>query len=241
MGGPGSRRSDDQQDISRGKGLADVLFQAPHGGGTHVAVMSSLEYTSHGLRQYASDSTVDGYYVAPAFMDKVVVHIAKNFMDLPGIKPLILGIWGAKGQGKSFQCKLVFAKMGVNPIVMSAGELESGNAGEPARLMRQRYREAADVVQKGKMCALFVNDLDAGAGACSCRGSTPARRWLAEVGVEKVGRRLVNSAEAPPAFEPPKVTLCKLMEYGRMLVDEQENVKRVQYMREAALGDANDE
>jgi pantothenate kinase-related protein Tda10 len=35
-------------------------------------------------------------------------------MTLPNIKvPLILGIWGGKGQGKSFQCELVFAKMGI--------------------------------------------------------------------------------------------------------------------------------
>jgi hypothetical protein len=29
---------------------------------------------------------IDGLYIAPAFMDKLVVHIAKNFMDLPNIK-----------------------------------------------------------------------------------------------------------------------------------------------------------
>ncbi|MQL20638.1 hypothetical protein EI008_27090, partial [Escherichia coli] len=53
---------------------------------------------------------MDGFYIAPAFMDKLVVHITKNFMTLPNIKvPLILGIWGGKGQGKSFQCELVFA------------------------------------------------------------------------------------------------------------------------------------
>ena len=46
---------------------------------------------------------------------------------------------------------------------MSAGELESGNAGEPAKLIRQRYREASDVIKKGKLCSLFINDLDAGA------------------------------------------------------------------------------
>ena len=28
----------------------------------------------------------------------------------------------------------------------------------------QRYREASDVIKKGKMCSLFINDLDAGAG-----------------------------------------------------------------------------
>jgi hypothetical protein len=39
------------------------------------------------------------------------------------------------------QSDLIFKKLGVSPIVMSAGELESGNAGEPAKLIRQRYRE----------------------------------------------------------------------------------------------------
>lgn len=41
------------------------------------------------------------------------------------------------------------------------------------------------------------------------------------------------------------MTLSKLLEYGNMLVQEQENVKRVQladkYLNEAALGDANDD
>ncbi|KAF0932746.1 hypothetical protein E2562_012087 [Oryza meyeriana var. granulata] len=189
---------------------------------------------------------------------------------------------------------------------MSAGELESSSAGEQAKLIRQRYREAAETVRKGKMCALFINDLDAGATQYTVnnqmvnatlmniadsptnvklpgqysRQDNPrvpvvvtgndfstlyaplirdgrmdnalrarvyddeVRRWVAEVGVENVGRKLVNSADAPPAFEPPKVTLSKL-EYGVTLVEEQENVKRVQladkYLRDAALGDANEE
>lgn len=58
------------------------------------------------------------------------------------------GIWGGKGQGKTFQCTLAYKKLGINPVVMSAGELESGNAGEPAKLIRQRYREASDIIKK---------------------------------------------------------------------------------------------
>ena len=42
--------SDDQQDITRGKGMVDTLFQAPMGDGTHYAVLSSYEYISQGLR-----------------------------------------------------------------------------------------------------------------------------------------------------------------------------------------------
>ena len=98
------------------------------------------------------------------------MFIAKNFLvdngafDAQTRVPLILGIWGGKGQGKTFQCNLAYKKLGIAPIVMSAGELESGNAGEPAKLIRQRYREASDIIKKGKLSSLFINDLDAGAG-----------------------------------------------------------------------------
>ncbi|XP_047324271.1 ribulose bisphosphate carboxylase/oxygenase activase, chloroplastic-like [Impatiens glandulifera] len=354
----GTDLSDDQQDITRGKGMVDSLFQAPDGAGTHDPIMSSYEYLSQGLRQYGDmDNTLDGLYIAPAFMDKLVVHISKNFMTLPNIKvPLILGIWGGKGQGKSFQAELVFQKMGISTIMMSAGELESGNAGEPAKLIRQRYREAADIIRKkGKMCVLFINDLDAGAGRLGgttqytvnnqmvnatlmniadnptnvqlpgmynkednarvpvivtgndfstlyaplirdgrmekfywaptredrigvCTGifrsdnvpfeavvtlvdtfpgqsidffgalrarvyDDEVRKWVNSVGIEQVSKKLVNSREGPPTFEQPKMTLEKLLEYGNMLVQEQDNVKRVQladkYLSDAALGDAN--
>ncbi|KAM7526376.1 hypothetical protein LguiA_016278 [Lonicera macranthoides] len=350
--------SDDQQDITRGKGMVDSLFQAPMNAGTHNAVMSSYDYLGVGLRQYDMDNTRDGLYIAPAFMDKLVVHITKNFLTLPNIKvPLILGIWGGKGQGKTFQCELVFAQMGINPIMMSAGELESGNAGEPAKLIRQRYREASDIIRKGKMCCLFINDLDAGAGRLGgttqytvnnqmvnatlmniadnptnvqlpgmynkqenprvpvivtgndfstlyaplirdgrmekfywaptredrigvCTGifkddnvpkdeivklvdtfpgqsidffgavrarvyDDEVRNFISSIGVENIGKRLINSKEAPPTFDIPKMALGKLLEYGNMLVQEQENVNRVQlankYLNEAALGDANDD
>lgn len=106
------------------------------------------------------------YYISPRFLDKVSVHITKNFLDIPRIKvPLILGIHGRKGEGKTFQCELIFKKMGIDPVVISGGELESPDAGDPSRLLRLRYREAAEQVRvKGQMCAIFINDFDAGAG-----------------------------------------------------------------------------
>lgn len=50
-GGLAYDTSDDQQDITRGKGMVDTLFQAPMGTGTHYAVLSSYDYISQGLRQ----------------------------------------------------------------------------------------------------------------------------------------------------------------------------------------------
>ncbi len=106
------------------------------------------------------------YYLSPHFLDKLSIHITKNYLNLSGVKvPLILGIHGRKGEGKSFQCELVFERMGVIPVHMSAGELESPDAGDPARLIRLRYREAADAVKvNGKMAVLMINDIDAGMG-----------------------------------------------------------------------------
>lgn len=107
------------------------------------------------------------YYIAPLFLDKVVCHIVKNFVahHINAKVPLILGIWGGKGQGKTFQTELIFRAMGVEPVIMSAGELESEKAGEPGRLIRDRYRAASRVVQNhGKLSCLMINDLDAGIG-----------------------------------------------------------------------------
>ena len=349
--------SDDQQDIVRGRGHVDALFQGPQGSamGTQNAVMQSYEYVSQGLRDNSGmDNIMDDLYISPSFMDKVVVHLAKNFMELPKIKvPLILGVWGGKGQGKTFQSDLIFRKLGISPIVMSAGELESGNAGEPAKLIRQRYREASDIIKKGKMCCLFINDLDAGAGRMGggtqytvnnqmvnatlmniadnptnvqlpgvynkeeiprvpviCTGNDfstlyaplirdgrmekyywnptradrigvaygifkpdgvskddvekiidrypnqsidffgamrarvyddKVREFVNDIGVEGIGKRLVNSKEGKVVFEKPSIDLETLCSYGDALRGEQDNVQKIQladtYLEEAALGE----
>merc|ERR1711985_59050 len=191
--GPGN----DQLDIHRGRGMIDYNFQGAAGlGGTHNVVQSSSDYMSQGLKTY-DNVTEEGFYISKPFLDKLTVHVAKNFMELPKIKvPLILGVWGGKGQGKTFQTHLAFQKLGVNPIVMSAGELESGNAGEPAKLVRQRYREASDIIKKGKMCSLFINDLDAGAGRMG--GSTQYT-----VNNQMVNATLMNIADNPTNVQLP--------------------------------------
>lgn len=83
-----------------------------------------------------------------------------------------------------------------SPITMSAGELESGNAGEPAKLIRQRYREAADIIRKGKICCLFINDLDAGAGRLG-------RTTQYTVNNQMVNATLMNIADNPTNVQLP--------------------------------------
>lgn len=138
------------------------------------------------------------YYIAPRFLNRLAVHITKNFLDLPGIKlPLILGIHGHKGEGKSFQCELVFERMKVEAVHMSAGELESPDAGDPSRLVRLRYREAADIIRKnGKLAVLMINDIDAGAGRVD--GGTQYT-----VNTQLVNATLMNIADNPTNVQLP--------------------------------------
>ena len=138
------------------------------------------------------------YYLSPRFSDKLAVHITKNFMNLPGVSvPLILGVHGRKGEGKSFQCSLLFERMGIEPVRMSGGELESPDAGDPARLIRLRYREAAELVRvRGRMCALLIEDLDAGAGRVD-RGTQYT------VNTQLVNATLMNIADNPTNVQLP--------------------------------------
>ncbi|KAM7278820.1 hypothetical protein ACFE04_005954 [Oxalis oulophora] len=136
------------------------------------------------------------YYIAPVFLFYadyntytgqilVACHIVKNYIAhlLNNVKvPLILGVWGGKGQGKSFQTELIFQTMGIEPVIMSAGELESERAGEPGRLIRERYRTASQVVQnQGKMSCLMINDIDAGLGRFGNTQMTPTREDIVNI------------------------------------------------------------
>jgi len=65
------------------------------------------------------------------------------------------------------------------------------------------------------------------------------REFCSTIGVDNLGKRLVNSKEGKVAFAKPDMTLAVLMNYGMEVVKEQDNVKRVQlaeeYMMSAAL------
>lgn len=138
------------------------------------------------------------YYISPRFLDKLSIHLTKNYLAIPNVKvPLILGVHGRKGEGKTFQCELAFERMGVEVVHISAGELESPDAGDPARLLRLRYREAAELVRvRGKMAALMINDIDAGAGRVD-------EYTQYTVNTQMVNATLMNIADNPTNVQLP--------------------------------------
>lgn len=138
------------------------------------------------------------YYIAPAFLKTVALHLVKNHLDLRHVRvPLILGIHGRKGEGKTFQCDLIFERMKVYAIPISGGELESPDAGDPARMIRLRYREAGEHIRKfGQMATLMINDLDAGAGRLNAMTQYTVNTQL-------VSATLMNIADNPTNVQLP--------------------------------------
>jgi len=170
-------------DVGARAGMIDSIFTGDVLG--RDADIASGELRRYSLRTLAN--LVGDYYIDPAFLDEVALHIAKNALadgsraevaatlEASGAirdaaklfrgTPLILGIWGAKGTGKTFQTELALKALGVRPVALASGELEAEWAGTPARLVRQRYREAALYQRNsGQLSCLLIHDLDAGCG-----------------------------------------------------------------------------
>ncbi|MFG1966323.1 AAA family ATPase [Nonomuraea sp. NPDC049028] len=103
------------------------------------------------------------------FHREVTLHLYKNLMPEPEPSaPLILGIHGPSGEGKTYQCEKLMERLGIETSLVSGGELESVEAGEPARLVREKYlacaRMRASSSRGLRPVALIFNDIDAAIG-----------------------------------------------------------------------------
>lgn len=101
------------------------------------------------------------------FRRVVILHIVKNFLPQASVRvPLLLGIHGPSGEGKTFQCEQIVEEMDAKLLLISGGQLESHDAGEPARLVRTTYLNAGRTIERGesKIAVVMINDVDTGLG-----------------------------------------------------------------------------
>ncbi|KAF6142363.1 hypothetical protein GIB67_023388 [Kingdonia uniflora] len=156
-----SKGTHDNNEVSKKKISKQSSWETKDSEGKDYLYRLGKEADNMNISVGARAGVIDDLFVGK-FLGRDSCHIVKNYIaHLLNVKvPLILGIWGGKGQGKSFQTELIFQAMGVEPVIMSAGELESDRAGEPGRLIRDRYRTASQVIQnKVRSLLTFTFDI----------------------------------------------------------------------------------
>lgn len=99
-------------------------------------------------------------YLHSEFYHAIYHHLIGNVLLKETESPLILGVFGPPGEGKTFQTEHVCKSLGVELMAISPGELESPNAGQPGELLRSLYLQAGQRISSGKPSILLVNDID---------------------------------------------------------------------------------
>lgn len=98
-------------------------------------------------------------YIAPRFANAVNTHLIGNRLDIEGF-PVIMWIVGRPGMGKTWQLRRQLEELGHRVFSVDAAELESVDAGEPAKLVRDWYLQASKSISAGGLAAFVIDDID---------------------------------------------------------------------------------
>lgn len=102
-------------------------------------------------------------FIPLRFLDEIRTHLFLNFSDQSDY-PVIMGIFGSPGNGKTFQLRATLRDMGVSILSISAADLESDRAGEPGKLVQTTYFKGAIEIASGNPAALVIDDFDTTVG-----------------------------------------------------------------------------
>ena len=112
------------------------------------------------IRESQNRLTEDNSLVIPVrFSQRIDAHMLGNMLDIDKY-PLIMAIIGKPGMGKTYQLRKYLKAVGIEIFSVSAADLESDRAGEPARLLQRRYLEASASISEGKPSVLLIDDVD---------------------------------------------------------------------------------
>lgn len=110
----------------------------------------------------------DQVHISKRFQRVVVLHMLKNMLKEVEVQiPLLLGIYGPTGEGKTAQVEHILKAMGVKRFLLSGGQMDSSAAGLSSGLVRSTYIQASEAIRSGacSMAVLLINDIDTGLGS----------------------------------------------------------------------------
>lgn len=106
-------------------------------------------------------------FISKRFQQIVSLHVLKNLLKrVEAQVPLLLGIHGPSGEGKTFQCENILKNMGVKRFLISGGQLDNPIPGQPSSFIRSTYIRASESIRSGEcsLAVVLVNDVDTGLG-----------------------------------------------------------------------------
>jgi hypothetical protein len=138
----------------------------------------------------------DRPHIPPRFAKALDQHLVFNLAGLDEW-PLVLGVFGRPGDGKSFQIRTHLARRGVLPVTINAADLESDRAGAPGKLVLDTYINAGHRIEEGTPAAVVVDDFDTTVGEWEHSTTTVNHQQvlaqlmhLADSPTEAAGKRL---------------------------------------------------
>lgn len=104
-------------------------------------------------------------YIPPRFCEEILTHIAGIYSSKTKDFPLILGVFGDPGEGKTFMCEQIFLQYAIKKYDFSVQEFEDPSSGVPAKKLRDRYNKIAENYTKNRVYGvLMINDIDTAIG-----------------------------------------------------------------------------
>jgi len=138
------------------------------------------------------------------FFRKIHAHLVSCYGEVPHW-PVLLGIFGRPGDGKSVQIDAALQQCNVEIIRVNAADLESGLAGEPGKYVARTYATASLAVAKQVPTALVIDDIDTTVGEWEMNtGTVNHQQVLAEL--MHLADKPVDQARGFPRRVPVFVT-----------------------------------
>ncbi|WNM28147.1 AAA family ATPase [Demequina capsici] len=137
---------------------------------------------------FADPGSTSSQTIPDRFSHAVNEHLVFNFAGIESW-PLVLGIFGRPGDGKSFQLRRQLEQAGVLPISINAADLESDRAGLPGKLVLEKYEDAGHRIGEGTPATLVVDDFDTTVGEWAQSTTT--------VNHQQVLAQLMHLADSP--------------------------------------------
>ncbi|ANN21165.1 hypothetical protein SD37_39990 [Amycolatopsis orientalis] len=101
--------------------------------------------------------------VAERFAAVVREHVVLSLVNLP-VHPVVMGIFGPPGEGKTFQLRAVLDSLSVRTVSISAADFESERAGVPGKDLLAAYVGAARDIHAKRPTCVVIDDIDTTVG-----------------------------------------------------------------------------